>query len=489
MMTIHAILAASLLMTIQSSHSFAWPSYSYHSSSHARHHLARKTQQSVIHNYNLLLLPWKKNEYVEDDDSSVIATRLHSSFYNDFEDFDFDEEDDEDEDDEDDEDEYADFDDQSVAYFKKKMGNLFGEGSGSEDDLEPLTEELSPSSSSTSSFSSLDELISFATSQSSSSLSSTSTNKESEPTDWATPINPSDAASSLQGGLVLIANPEKFCSDFTTPITNESSSSAKNNNKNNFRPSPALLAKFGLTLPPPVELGPDRRADLLPVMVLLDKHPLKGCQALLLNRRTGYLMGDLEETPPLPTDNQSTSSSSPPSQSQLQPKLGAFMIQPLWFGGTSSSNAYQPSSSSSNKNNNNNNKCPTVPNAKQITEDGLYWGGDPVDAVDAMNDPSFERPMSGFDFKFFVQSTRWLPTQLENEIRDGTWFVAKVSKEVLFKSRDRLGLKRAKPLWTEVMELLGGSYQSMCQSLYNDENDYYSNQDEDPNDDFDFGGF
>jgi hypothetical protein len=39
------------------------------------------------------------------------------------------------------------------------------------------------------------------------------------------------------------------------------------------------------------------------------------------------------------------------------------------------------------------------------------------------------------------------PIQLENEVRDETWFVASVSKEILFKSRDRMGTRRAKPLW------------------------------------------
>jgi putative AlgH/UPF0301 family transcriptional regulator len=56
--------------------------------------------------------------------------------------------------------------------------------------------------------------------------------------------------------------------------------------------------------------------------------------------------------------------------------------------------------------------------------------------------------------------------QLEKEVRDGSWFVASVSKEVLFKSRDRLGTKRAKPLWTEIMELLGGEYKDVRDTLY-----------------------
>jgi len=59
--------------------------------------------------------------------------------------------------------------------------------------------------------------------------------------------------------------------------------------------------------------------------------------------------------------------------------------------------------------------------------------------------------------------------QLEKEIRDGSWFAASVSKEVLFKSRDRLGAKRAKPLWSEIMELLGGEYKDIRDKLYDDQ--------------------
>jgi putative AlgH/UPF0301 family transcriptional regulator len=59
--------------------------------------------------------------------------------------------------------------------------------------------------------------------------------------------------------------------------------------------------------------------------------------------------------------------------------------------------------------------------------------------------------------------------KLENEVRDGTWFVASVSKEILFKSRDRMGTRRAKPLWTEIMELMGGKYKDIRDQLYENE--------------------
>jgi hypothetical protein len=172
-----------------------------------------------------------------------------------------------------------------------------------------------------------------------------------------------------------------------------------------------------------------------------------------MNRRTGYLLGDLE---------QKAEDSIPGTMPT--PKLGAFMIQPLWFGGTSAGSQETASSGLDMLH-----LCPAVEGAKQITKDGLYWGGDPAQAQEAMKDPSLDRPMSGFDFKFYVQTTRWLPLQLENEVRDETWFVASVSKEILFKSRDRMGTRRAKPLWTEIMELMGGKYKGIRDRLYNDE--------------------
>ena len=79
---------------------------------------------------------------------------------------------------------------------------------------------------------------------------------------------------------------------------------------------------------------------------------------------------------------------------------------------------------------------------------------------------------SGFDFKFFVQSTRWMPKQLEGEVEKGMWMAAEVDKRVVFKSRDRQGGKRAKPLWTEVMGLCGEKddyYQSILDEVYKGE--------------------
>ena len=352
----------------------------------------------------------------------------------------------------------------------------------------------------------IDALIRFASSSkdddktSDGSASSLFSDSSSEEKEWAIPLscNVGDEASILKKGVVLVANPAKFCTDFGGSNDNNLSSSSSPNtmNVNNMNPfarafgagmlgsggvrqvSQSLLAKFGLTLPPPAEIGADRRADLLPVVILFDDSDgYVGSQGVLLNRRTGYLIGDLEQQkpPPLNEDGERDDDGNlrmGPSKVQEDetylPKLGAFMIQPLWFGGTSSGGISSGSANGLDMLH----RCEDLRGSLRLTDDGLFWGGDPVEAQDVMYNYNKQNPsnvISGFDFKFFVQSTKWLPTQLEKEVRDGTWFVANVSRTVLFKSRDRLGTRRGKPLWTEIMELMGLDYKDIRDELYKDE--------------------
>jgi len=345
--------------------------------------------------------------YCKVPSKSISLQRLQplSSFYGDFENFDNDNDNDDDEEDEDEDDEYGDVDEKSIADFRSKMGSIFGD--------EPTTEEGG--------ISSVDELISYARSQGGT--------KEQTIVDWAKP------AETVKPGIILVANPDKFCSTGTGILASG--------------PSPSLLAKFGLTRPPPRDLGPDRQADLLPVLVLVERDEKRGCRGVLLNRRTGYLLGDLEQ-PPAALGEQAAA---------LPPILEKFCIQPLWFGGIDNISSGLDML----------HLCPMVQDAEQLTEDGLYWGGDPAQAQEAMEDPSLERVMTGFDFKFFVQSTIWSTKDLDREIKDGIWFPASVSKEVLFKSRDRMGTQKAKPLWTEVMELMGGEYKQIKDKFYDEE--------------------
>ena len=321
-----------------------------------------------------------------------------------------------------------------------------------------------------------------------------------EDENWARPVilkDGLDIDDLLEGGIVLVANPAKFCSDlvddkdtkskgndrdinsflgglFDDPFPTASSSSSNSI-------SPALLAKFGITLPPSPDLGPDRRADLLPVVMFINRDSVRGCQGVLMNRRTGNLVGDL----PANAFNENTDENENDDNNNNNPfashPLSAFMIQPLWWAGSSPAGSVDDDDDDDDEDKSRRtginaidmvHACPYVDGSVPLKKsDGLFWGGSPIQAQSAMKDDRLEKPLSGFDFKFFIQTTRWLPSQLEQEIEDGVWYLATVSKEVLFRSRDRLGAKRAKPLWTEVIELLGDDYQHIRDQLYNEEDD------------------
>ena len=327
-----------------------------------------------------------------------------SSFYGDFENFDFDEEEEEDDDEEEEEEEGEGLglDGKSLAEFRSKMDFLF-DGGAAEDD-----------GSVASAASAVDELIDFARSKQAGGGSAAAAVDAL----WA------KVATKLEEGVVLLANPAKFCADIGS-----------------VTPNPALLSKFGLTMPPPAELGPDRRADLLPVLILVEapmsptdssstRRSNARMRGVLLNRRTGILLGDLEQ----PNSSDDTGDADDPgSGSPPRPLLEKFCIQPLWFGGVDNVSSGLDML----------HQCPAVIGAKALTKDGLYWGGDPSQAQTAMEETA-ERVLTGFDFKFFVQSTVWSPEELEKQVNNNVWFLASVSKDLLFKPRDRMGTRRAK---------------------------------------------
>eukprot|EP00536_Pseudo-nitzschia_multiseries_P011535 jgi/Psemu1/243883/estExt_Genewise1.C_3980017 len=303
----------------------------------------------------------------------------------------------------------------------------------------------------------IEELIDYARKQQQAEDAATAgatDNEDVAPEDWA------EATTEIRPGTVLVASPSKFCDEGDYGRMSDSDNEPSGGGKDFFAsalgrttgPAPSLLAKFGLTQPPPRHLGADRQADLLPVVIVVSTDGGQ-VQGVLLNRRTGYLLGDLEQPSP---DN----ASSGDNNEDMAPILEKFCIQPLWFGGIDSLSVGLDML----------HLCPTVKDATKITDDNVYWGGDPTQAQDAMEDPSLDRIFSGFDFKFFVQSTIWSNVgNLQSEVDDKVWFPAKVSQNVLFKSRDRMGTKKAKPLWTEIMSLMGNEYSQIVENFYANE--------------------
>jgi hypothetical protein len=373
-------------------------------------------------------------------------------------------------------------DDVLLKSLRERMDLMIGDDGddedeyGDEDDLDMEDTTIS----------SVDELIRFA--QTKARQKKSGVEKTWEEENWSKPIphidkttgEPLDFDDVLKEGVVLIANPAKFYPDIAERVEGKK----KGEKGGGFMGglfddpfpsspqlsgvSPALLAKFGIMSPPTPDQGADRRATILPVLFLIERDPVMGCKAVTVNRRSGALIGDLA------TEWNKTS------------ELGAFFIQPVWEGGTGTVITSQESITVFDNSNLNRKQlplemlhmCPYVKGSTPLSMcEGLYWGGDPCEVSTAMKDPRLEKPMTGFDFKFFFKDTRWLPSQLEKEIMDETWFVAQVSKEVIFRNRDRLGPMRAKPLWKEILELLGDDYKHILDLVYDEEEDY--NEDDD----------
>eukprot|EP00959_Pyramimonas_sp_CCMP1952_P338155 7081570-Pyramimonas_sp.AAC.1 len=58
------------------------------------------------------------------------------------------------------------------------------------------------------------------------------------------------------------------------------------------------------------------------------------------------------------------------------------------------------------------------------------------------------------EFKFFARYAGWGPGQLQSEVERDVWYVAASAKELVLKPV----IKLPKPLWREILELMGGEY-------------------------------
>ncbi|KAI8463409.1 MAG: hypothetical protein J3K34DRAFT_444077 [Monoraphidium minutum] len=102
-----------------------------------------------------------------------------------------------------------------------------------------------------------------------------------------------------------------------------------------------------------------------------------------------------------------------------------------------------------------------LPGAMEVVP-GVYAGGEneAVARVAGGQLPSH-------DFKFFAGALAWEPGELEAQIKAGGWITAAASRPLLLKQV----LQLPKPLWMEVMELLGGSYAAAAKAARKDEGD------------------
>jgi len=218
-------------------------------------------------------------------------------------------------------------------------------------------------------------------------------------------------------GMVLVANPQFY---YSNQIPNPFGK---------FKPDPQLLQQFGFEGTIPKTIPGDKQADLLPCVLVVENSAKGGTIGFVINRRTGYLCGDLGE----------------------EENLKAFMIQPIWFGGVTGAKGLGMIHS-----------YPDIAQTLQLTEDGLYYGGD----LESANEKVLKGTGTGFNFRFFLQFTKWGPGEMEQQVQKGMWIPVKCSKMVILKARDRAGPYKCPPMWTDIIQKLGPPYNEALDFVY-----------------------
>mmetsp|Transcript_22086 Transcript_22086/g.32062 ORF Transcript_22086/g.32062 Transcript_22086/m.32062 type:complete len:365 (-) Transcript_22086:204-1298(-) len=202
-----------------------------------------------------------------------------------------------------------------------------------------------------------------------------------------------------------------------------------------------VLRQFALNEPIPEDIPIDRQADLLPVVLIASASP-QGVTGFVLNRRTGYLMGDLADINAKVEDNEAENEGDETSVKKETDYgvFGPFMIQPIWLGGVFGAGGLGMVHSYED-----------IEGAKELpAAPGLYYGGDFKSASKKVS----KGTGSSFNFRFFLQFTQWGPGELEMQMKEGMWTAAKCSKMVILKARDRTGPNKTKPMWTDMSQKL-----------------------------------
>mmetsp|Transcript_18217 Transcript_18217/g.58916 ORF Transcript_18217/g.58916 Transcript_18217/m.58916 type:complete len:338 (+) Transcript_18217:127-1140(+) len=89
--------------------------------------------------------------------------------------------------------------------------------------------------------------------------------------------------------------------------------------------------------------------------------------------------------------------------------------------------------------------------------DGVFMGG-----FEAAKRSIAEGRASPDDFRWFTRYAGWGPGQLQEECSNGSWFCASTAKDLVLKQCIQL----PKPLWREILELMGGDYEEISKRTY-----------------------
>lgn len=187
------------------------------------------------------------------------------------------------------------------------------------------------------------------------------------------------------------------------------------------------MERFGLQGPVSDDGTPaDVRAQMLPVLLLI-QHDEKGSRALLMERRTGALMGDISFD-----------------------DYGCVAISPLWLGGTERQNSLYVV-----------HNVPDLDGAAPLA-DGLWLGG-----WSAARPKVADSTLAESRFKFYLGDTDWQAGQLQKEFEEGAWLSLNCSSDLIIKDRV-MGWRpgKPKPVWTELVGYLGAAASALLEQVY-----------------------
>lgn len=91
-----------------------------------------------------------------------------------------------------------------------------------------------------------------------------------------------------------------------------------------------------------------------------------------------------------------------------------------------------------------------IPESLKIT-DGVYWGGDFETLKTMINLNQIDIN----EVKFFVGYSGWSPNQLNFEMEEKSWILAKMRDEIIMKGKD-------KKFWKAALRGMGGEYKVMA---------------------------
>lgn len=80
-------------------------------------------------------------------------------------------------------------------------------------------------------------------------------------------------------------------------------------------------------------------------------------------------------------------------------------------------------------------------------KDGIYWGGNFENLKVLVESHS----LNPEDFRFFVGYAGWSPNQLEDELKESSWYIADANEDFIFSGEPE-------KLWQNILKTMGGEF-------------------------------